>query len=349
MKIEMCEQMLQSWLLHIKQCQIVQTNWSISPLHNITTKDIEDGYKFVVETQDSLNVILEKEYLDALQESIDNEEINDNSGKNKKVTKLNIIKKNKASQFMRQCEIDVLGVKVEDGEVNRVFLMDSAFHKGGLGYHDVVATVTKKLIRAIIVSRVIFGDKIDVTVGFASPECKPSPENAIIKVVNLLKTLVVSKYPNVSIELYFNDKFANEIYKPLMDNTDKLNNDNDLFMRALNLIKECDKRMINQTAATLYKNNSSTKISSPLKTPSVTTKSTPTISFIPSDMNVFKNELMTKKRAEIVWKYKDGTVCPHIWKAENIKADSNIRANVQTMQRWKRDKHLLESVTVKIL
>ena len=31
MKIEMCEQMAQSWLLNCKNCQIAQTNWSISP------------------------------------------------------------------------------------------------------------------------------------------------------------------------------------------------------------------------------------------------------------------------------------------------------------------------------
>ena len=32
MKIEICEQMVQSWLQHIKKCQVVQTNWMISPL-----------------------------------------------------------------------------------------------------------------------------------------------------------------------------------------------------------------------------------------------------------------------------------------------------------------------------
>ena len=32
MKIEICEQMVQSWLQNYKQCEIVQTNWKVSPL-----------------------------------------------------------------------------------------------------------------------------------------------------------------------------------------------------------------------------------------------------------------------------------------------------------------------------
>ena len=33
MKIEICEQMLQSWLLNCKLCEISQVNWKISPLY----------------------------------------------------------------------------------------------------------------------------------------------------------------------------------------------------------------------------------------------------------------------------------------------------------------------------
>lgn len=70
MKIEICEQMIQSWLLHCEQCQIVQTNWSISSLHSISQAEIKAGYDFVKDIQDQLNNILEQEYLIVLQESI---------------------------------------------------------------------------------------------------------------------------------------------------------------------------------------------------------------------------------------------------------------------------------------
>jgi len=31
MKIEMGESLLYSWLRHVKECQIAQTNWKVSP------------------------------------------------------------------------------------------------------------------------------------------------------------------------------------------------------------------------------------------------------------------------------------------------------------------------------
>lgn len=34
MKIEMGESLLYSWLRHVKECQIVQTNWKVSPQWN---------------------------------------------------------------------------------------------------------------------------------------------------------------------------------------------------------------------------------------------------------------------------------------------------------------------------
>ena len=192
MKIEICEQMIQSWLLHCQQCQIVQTNWSISPLHNISSKNINDAYNFVKKVQDDLNEILETEYITALQESIEEENQQDcllidtktkGNTKTKKIKKLNIIKKSTAGQFIRQCEIDVVGVRLDDGIVNRVFLIDSAFHKNGLGYHDAVATVIKKLIRAVIVGNIIFGQNVDVTVAFVTPKCGSSVEKDIKRIV----------------------------------------------------------------------------------------------------------------------------------------------------------------------
>ena len=345
MKIEICEQMIQSWLLHCEQCQIVQTNWSISPLHSISQDDINTGYEFVKDIQDKLNDILENEYLVALQESVDNEDKENIKKATKKISKLNIIKRNKASQFMRQCEIDALGVRLNDGQVDRVYLMDSAFHKGGLGYHDVVATVIKKLLRAVIVSKVIFGNNIDVTVGFVSPECKPGPKNAIEKVVNLVRNLVSKNYPNVSIELYFNERFANTIFKPLVEKTNLLNNDNDLFMRALNLFELAEKKMTNvdsENSASAYKpmisNKSLNKVNH-----------VPSILFKPSNIDDFKSQLMNSKRAEILWEYNDGTICQHIWKADNIKDESSIKGNIQSMSRWKKDKKQLKNVTVKVL
>lgn len=251
MKIEICEQMVQSWLLNCKLCEIVQTNWSISPLRDFTVSEIDEVKMLMEEIQDKLNQHLKNEtaIISALQESVDeeanegyliekNEDREDKkSNKKSKVTKLNVFKKSTPSQFIKQCEIDVVGVKFNSNSVDRIYLVDSAFHRAGLGYHDAVATVVKKIIRAVIVSGVIFGRSIPVQIIFAAPKCGVKLDTQIQGIVGALKKIVAGYYANISIDLYLNEIFTQEIYLPLKSNLDELNNDNDLFMRALNLAK----------------------------------------------------------------------------------------------------------------
>ena len=78
MKIEICEQMVQSWLQHYKQCEIVQTNWKISPLRlrGISDADIAELERFMKEFQKQLNQILEDETKESLNDEIENSEGN---------------------------------------------------------------------------------------------------------------------------------------------------------------------------------------------------------------------------------------------------------------------------------
>lgn len=245
MKIEICEQMVQSWLQHYKQCEIVQTNWKVSPLRlrSVTDSDIADLEKFMKDFQEQLNCDLEDETKAALQEAMDEELRTDEEielvkkKKTSKIKKLNIFKKSTARQFIRQCEIDVVGCKLNDGITEGIYLIDTAFHKTGLGYHDPVATVMKKIVRALVVAVIIFGESVPVTVGFVSPKCgetlKPKIETVVI---GLRKILAAHpRYKNIEIELYFNERFTADIYMPLLAELDNLNDDNDLFMRAMNL------------------------------------------------------------------------------------------------------------------
>ena len=250
MKIEICEQMVQSWLQHYKQCEIVQTNWTVSPLREFTPDQINQVKTLMTDIQDKLNSLLNPETINALQESADqesnegylieeDENVNQTKAKtkNSKTTKLNIFKKSTPSQFIKQCEIDVVGVKFNNSKYEKIYLIDTAFHRSGLGYHDAVATVVKKIIRAVLVSAVVFDANIPVEVIFAAPKCGNKLENEINLVVTALKKIIKSFYPDIMIELYLNDTFTQEVYLPLKNNTDKLNNDNDLFMRAMNLAR----------------------------------------------------------------------------------------------------------------
>ena len=266
MKIEICEQMVQSWLQNCENCEIVQTNWSVSPLRVITQAEIDEVGKLMTEFQDQLNQELEDETKAALQELVDEDTLEEVK-KRSKLKKLNIFKKSKASQFIRQCEIDVVGCKLDDGITEKIYLFDTAFHKNGLGYHDAVATVVKKIIRAFVVALIIFGENVPIKVGFASPKCGDDLKKKIENVVDGLRKILASKpvYNNIEIELYFNDKFATDIYYKLVSNVKELNNDNDLFMRAMNLMK-----LAEETVPPVTTPASST----PSTSTTVTTKST---------------------------------------------------------------------------
>ena len=117
MKIEVCEQMLSAWLKHVKGCQIVQTNWSPSPVF------IE---AFAENNLDTINGFVEEIKKFAAENNLD------------------IFKQSTIRQMIIQCEIDVIGIKIEDGIIGDLYLIDSAFHENGLNYGDVVARVLKK-------------------------------------------------------------------------------------------------------------------------------------------------------------------------------------------------------------
>ena len=278
MKIELCEQAMQSWLQHIKGCQIVQTNWMVSPLFDIDPflpyvewfmEDITEKLNDEIDEQTRAELALSNAK-EIIVDSGENLEFNPAEGieflsnsflsafavLNKSESKAikNIFGKSTPKQFITQCEIDLVGVKLNTGEdvyksreVEKIYIADSAFHKGTLGYSDAPAVVLKKLIRACVVSKLVFGSKLPVEIIFSTPDCRPGLENKLYDLVQILRDLLKKHYSpdydNVNIELYINRRFADEIYLPLRNNIDDLNNDNDLFMRAMNLAKVAEKRM----------------------------------------------------------------------------------------------------------
>lgn len=98
MKIEIGESLFYSWLRHVKNCRIVQTNWKTS-----------SSWKIYHEEE------LEKLYNAALIEFSDC-----------------LIKKDKLplGQFLKQAEIDVIG----KSENNEFYVIDVAFHKNTCNY-----------------------------------------------------------------------------------------------------------------------------------------------------------------------------------------------------------------------
>lgn len=298
MKIELCEHAVQSWLKHIIGCQIVETNWMVSPVHY--KKQIESCLPYVQWFMQDISAKINQEIdeqtkaelaihnvVETAEASIDSavslpdEDADSQSflyqslmncfavlNKSETAAMKNIFGKSTPNQFITQCEIDVVGIKLNfgedspnDREVEKIYIIDSAFHKGTLGYGDAPVVVLKKLIRACVVSKIVFGSKLPVEIAFSTPDCRPGLKQKIEDLTNILRYILKKHYSpdydNINIELYINERFADEIYSPLKDNIDDLNNDNDLFMRSLNLAKVAESRMTSSAAPN--KSNSSGK------------------------------------------------------------------------------------------
>src|SRR5918994_3098010 len=121
MKVEIAESLVFSWLRHVQGCVVTQMNWKPSPAWTVAregdlTKAFDDIRSFSTQA-----------------------------------IGLPIFKCG-FRQFIRQAEIDVLGLRL-DGEsgTSSAIAVDSAFHEDGLLYgntDETVGRVLKKLIRA---------------------------------------------------------------------------------------------------------------------------------------------------------------------------------------------------------
>jgi hypothetical protein len=124
MKVEIAESLIFSWLRHVQGCVVTQMNWKPSPSWPIS----EEG-------------AVRQEF----------ERIRTLAGETIGVP---IFKKCEFGQFVRQAEIDVLGLSLaHDPAAAQAIAVDCAFHEGGLNYgsaDETVGRVLKKLVRAAL-------------------------------------------------------------------------------------------------------------------------------------------------------------------------------------------------------
>ena len=113
MKIEMGESLFYSWLRHVKDCQIVQTNWTTSSQWSLSHKD-------------ELNDIMTQT----------DELFREKYG-------YNIYKKNASlSQVLQQAECDVLGVSVQNGEI-KIYAIGN----------PIISSLESNIIKTIVVTQ----------------------------------------------------------------------------------------------------------------------------------------------------------------------------------------------------
>jgi hypothetical protein len=146
MKIEIGESLIYSWLRHVKECHVVQTNWKISPNWELQNRDQ------VINLLEYSSKTFHKQ-LDSM-----------------------IYKDISLDQFLKQAEVDVLGISLNN-KGSDIYAVDVAFHEAGLNYglrSETVARVVKKCMRTPCVYTVIWAIKKENL--FASPKI----HNAVI-------------------------------------------------------------------------------------------------------------------------------------------------------------------------
>lgn len=203
MKLEMGESLCYSYLRHVKQCWLVQTNWKPSE-HWTTRKSAAE---------------LEAMFQDMKRKF-------DADGKVFKKT-------NDAAQLIKQGEIDVVGIDPQGG----VHALDVAFHENGLNYRGQDGTenrVLKKLLRSYMLLHAYapFGQtEQKFHIYFVSPKVNPGVQTPLDAIFDALR----KQYPQAEWHLITNNAFADLVSAALAKSA-AVADTSELFVRAAKLL-----------------------------------------------------------------------------------------------------------------
>ena len=214
MKIEIGESLALSYLKHVKKCIIYQTNWKVSSHWTINNKE-------------KLAAIFDK------------------VRKEKAFT--GILKKSKLDQFLKQAEIDAIGID----QTGKIYAIDIAYHGNGLGYGSIEeskARIMKKLVRSYLSILCYFPspssfptpspEEERCEIIFASPRVTGDREESIREYFNELKALLGAelKEDRVVLKYVSNDEFKEQILDPTIEAGEEDADTNELFLRSYKLL-----------------------------------------------------------------------------------------------------------------
>lgn len=208
MKIEMGESLILSWLKHIKNCQLVQLNWKVSPNWTFQNKDI------IQNLMDKSNMLFSEKY------------------------GYNIYKNNSLDQLIAQSEADVVGISFDENG-SHIYAVDVAFHEAGLNYgtrEETVARVVKKCIRTAMCIlgcfNIPYGDIV-----FASPKINPAVYDDISTAMGDVNKILAEAGLEYDVAVFANERFDKEILLPVLNTADKVSDTSELFMRGIQMYR----------------------------------------------------------------------------------------------------------------
>lgn len=204
MKLEMGESLVYSWLRHVKDCRVVQTNWKPSPMWE-SDEDAAEAEALM----GKIAAFFRDKY------------------------EYEIFKKNSFEQLLKQAECDAVGVAFPEGGM-KCYAVEVAFHTKGLNYgskQDTTVKVLEKLARAALCLRVFFRAKQGEIV-FASPKVMPAVLEMVLPAIEDLKRLFSDCGIGYDVRLTANADFCVNIAQPVMMAADEVSDTSELFMRS---------------------------------------------------------------------------------------------------------------------
>lgn len=209
MKIEMGESLFYSWLRHVKECQMVQTNWKTSPKWDLQyEKELED-------LMDKADVYFSEKF-------------------GYKVFK----KTTSLAQLLRQAECDAIGVNFDE-HGSHVYAVDVAFHESGLNYGDTNSTVMKIIAKSIRTALCIYGyfNSKDAEIVFATPKIGKSLLEKVIPCFNAMQVFFDEQGFGYRFRLIVNEGFQQIVLDPILMISEGVADTTELFLRSYQMLQ----------------------------------------------------------------------------------------------------------------
>ena len=209
MKIEMGESLFYSWLRHVKECQIVQTNWKVSPQWPLSNAKALEQMMKMIDNYYSQNY------------------------------RYAIFKQNSSlSQLLRQGECDVLGMSIQADET-KYYAVDVAFHENGLNYGSHDTTVMKVLEKCARTAFCLHGYMAtkEAEIIFASPKINPVDLSALKPRIEEMNTIFSQNGYAFNFRVIANEDYNNLVLKPILLTSTGVADTSELFLRSYQMYR----------------------------------------------------------------------------------------------------------------
>lgn len=205
----MGESLFYSWLRHVKKCQIVQTNWKVSP-------------KWTLQHEPALSELM----------AAADDHFSSKYGYKvfKKITSL--------SQIIQQGECDAVGLSLQDGTV-RTYAVDVAFHEDGLNYGSKQETACKIITKCLRTAMSLYGylDAKDAEIVFASPKIYPAILNVLEPCIQDVNEILQRQGFDATARIIANEGFDTEVLDPILNISGGVADTSELFLRSYQMLK----------------------------------------------------------------------------------------------------------------